>query len=299
MPYLIPEAAVCGCITARKCLEKGLGKSGSVRKSPESPKTTVSRRHNKGSHAHHPFTASTANNCKDTFEEVFQASFEAHSYSQVKTGVKRPQGVALRAYADDIVKDELSSGYDKLRQEDEVSTWLVFACRILLDIQDILGSEVSLIKDMKIDHMSLARTCNKLLKSIMEELNDRFDTSHYGNKDGIDSNNLGYLVMAMMGLDEAAKCQKMQDEDHRQHVKMFGYARGGPQLGVCGEMIESFIKETREEDNEKKRETEVESTRSREKEVEDNNDKGSASLPKEKQVEFSSFSMLERLRLGK
>ena len=39
--------------------------------------------------------------------------------------------------------DELSKGLYKLRKEGEVSTWIVFAARVLLDIRDIMGKDFS------------------------------------------------------------------------------------------------------------------------------------------------------------
>jgi hypothetical protein len=41
------------------------------------------------------------------------------------------------------VMDELSRGFWKLREDSEISTWLVFASRILLDIREILGDSIS------------------------------------------------------------------------------------------------------------------------------------------------------------
>lgn len=46
------------------------------------------------------------------------------------------------ASEDSIVKDEPTKGFDKLREEGEVSAWIAFACRILLDIQGILGTQI-------------------------------------------------------------------------------------------------------------------------------------------------------------
>jgi hypothetical protein len=40
------------------------------------------------------------------------------------------------------VMDELSRGFWKLREDSEISTWLVFASRILLDIREILGDGI-------------------------------------------------------------------------------------------------------------------------------------------------------------
>ncbi|KAA6408554.1 MAG: hypothetical protein FRX48_07636 [Lasallia pustulata] len=40
------------------------------------------------------------------------------------------------------VMDELSQGFRKLSREGEVSTWIVFGSRVLLDIQEILGDEI-------------------------------------------------------------------------------------------------------------------------------------------------------------
>ncbi|KAI4279291.1 MAG: hypothetical protein L6R38_005073 [Xanthoria sp. 2 TBL-2021] len=39
--------------------------------------------------------------------------------------------------------DELTKGLYKLRREGEVSTWMIFAARILLDIRDIMGEDMS------------------------------------------------------------------------------------------------------------------------------------------------------------
>ncbi|KAI4254041.1 MAG: hypothetical protein L6R42_007346 [Xanthoria sp. 1 TBL-2021] len=39
--------------------------------------------------------------------------------------------------------DELTKGLYKLRREGEVSTWIVFAARVLLDIRDIMGEDMS------------------------------------------------------------------------------------------------------------------------------------------------------------
>ena len=39
--------------------------------------------------------------------------------------------------------DELSKGFYNLRKEGEVSTWIVFAARVLLDIRDIMGKDFS------------------------------------------------------------------------------------------------------------------------------------------------------------
>ncbi|CAL8575762.1 hypothetical protein XPA_001666 [Xanthoria parietina] len=39
--------------------------------------------------------------------------------------------------------DELTKGFYKLRREGEVSTWIVFAARVLLDIRDIMGKDMS------------------------------------------------------------------------------------------------------------------------------------------------------------
>ena len=40
------------------------------------------------------------------------------------------------------VEDELSRGLRKMRKEGEISVWIVFAARIILDIQDILGARM-------------------------------------------------------------------------------------------------------------------------------------------------------------
>ena len=40
-------------------------------------------------------------------------------------------------------QDELSKGFYNLRREGEVSTWIVFAARVLLDIRDIMGKDIS------------------------------------------------------------------------------------------------------------------------------------------------------------
>ncbi|KAL8825838.1 MAG: hypothetical protein Q9191_004167 [Dirinaria sp. TL-2023a] len=40
-------------------------------------------------------------------------------------------------------QDELSKGFYSLRREGEVSTWIVFAARVLLDIRDIMGKDIS------------------------------------------------------------------------------------------------------------------------------------------------------------
>lgn len=40
-------------------------------------------------------------------------------------------------------EDELTKGFYQLRREGEVSTWIVFAARVLLDIRDIMGKDMS------------------------------------------------------------------------------------------------------------------------------------------------------------
>jgi len=47
----------------------------------------------------------------------------------------------LRYAGDGPVRDELSRGLQQLQNGGQLSTWLVFACRILIDIQNVLGPQ--------------------------------------------------------------------------------------------------------------------------------------------------------------
>jgi hypothetical protein len=40
-------------------------------------------------------------------------------------------------------QDEFSRGFERMRVKGEISTWFVFACRVLIDVQDILGEKIS------------------------------------------------------------------------------------------------------------------------------------------------------------
>ena len=52
------------------------------------------------------------------------------------------KGLAQTRETEAPVMDELSQGFRKLSREGEVSSWIVFASRVLLDIREILGNEI-------------------------------------------------------------------------------------------------------------------------------------------------------------
>jgi hypothetical protein len=87
---------------------------------------------------------------EDTFltQMLMELAFESMTTRGLAAQAKGITGPGAASYLQNMklsevpVMDELSRGFWKLREDSEISTWLVFASRILLDIREILGDDI-------------------------------------------------------------------------------------------------------------------------------------------------------------
>lgn len=95
------------------------------------------------------------------------------------------------------------------------------------------------LPDMQTDYISMTRTCNMLLKRIRDRIHEKLDVLHK-LIDHEDSNNPGFLIMLLAILTEASEVGFLKDELIRSRLSL----PEGPQLEICGEVMQAFFEET-------------------------------------------------------
>lgn len=106
----------------------------------------------------------------------------------------------------------------------------------LVQMRDLLPRT---LPDMRIDYISMTRTCNMLLKRIRSRIHEKLDILHKLT-DHEDSNNPGFIIMLLAILGEASKVRFWKDELTKGRVSL----PEGPQLEICGEIMQAFLEET-------------------------------------------------------
>lgn len=83
-----------------------------------------------------------------------------HTYARVSSGIKSniaPEH-SMTLKVDELpIQDPLSTGIHRLREDEMVSTWFVFAAKLFHDIHDILGQATRQGWDDLCEHASIAK----------------------------------------------------------------------------------------------------------------------------------------------
>lgn len=94
------------------------------------------------------------------------------------------------------------------------------------------------LPDMRIDYITMTRTCNMLLRRIRTRIQEKLHIVH-ALTDHQDSNNPGFIIMILAILGEASEIQFLKEEVIRSRMSL----PEGPQLEVCGEVMREFLEE--------------------------------------------------------